>query len=105
MEPTERVEVLVDDDEGHSDGDDGDPRGIAKQCMERLRRAEKRRIDGSAAEIDQRQQGKQSHFPAADELGWKATNESFSGHSLIKGSEGQNAREDTSPPAPGSVSL
>ena len=67
-----KVEVLVDDDEGHSDRDDADPRGVAQQRVKRLRRAEEGRIDEGAAEIEQHKQGEQPRLPAADELGRRA---------------------------------
>ena len=63
-----QVDVLVDDDEGHADGHDAVAGGIAQQRVQRVGGAEEGRIDQGAAEIEQRHEGKQARFPAADEL-------------------------------------
>ncbi len=63
------IEVLVDDDESHSNGNDGNPRRVTKHCMESLSRPEERGIDNSAAKIEQQEQGEEARFPATGDLG------------------------------------
>ncbi len=60
-----KIEILVDDDEGHPDRDDPDTGGIAQQRVKGFRRAEKGRVDESAAEIEQYEEEQQPSLPAA----------------------------------------
>ena len=58
------VEVLVDDDEGHADGDDADAGRVAQQRVQRLGRAEEAGIDDSPADVEQRDQGEEPAPPS-----------------------------------------
>ncbi len=75
-----QVEVLVDNDEGHSDGNNANPGTVPEHRLQRLGRAEKGRIDESPADKEQDDQDGQPCLPAAHELGWKALNRSRGGH-------------------------
>jgi hypothetical protein len=61
------VEFLVDDDEGHADRHHAIAGGVAQNRKQRARRAEERRVQIEAAEIEQRHDDEQADFPTADQ--------------------------------------